>query len=333
MPEIKTDRNQAAEWARLLAAALVVFLHVPFPGKTGEIVSCLARLAVPFFFALSGFYSLGADGGTLKKRLLRLLRLNLSATALYAFWGCFKAVYWGGTVTGHLLGMFPDAGPLWRLLVLHVNPFAGHLWYLTALMCCDFVLWLWVRFGKGRGYGCLYGLGAGLLVVFFLLSTVLPGKVHYYYYRNGFLLGLPVFLLGLFLREYGRHCRLKGRQLLLAALAGVILSLTQTRLFGPTELPVGALMAVAALLLWLKEHPWLPCPRMAALAGYLGRVSTAVYVMHLLVLEAWEMTLQPRLGEAEPWLRPIAVLGLSLAAAALWTWVGQSAGRKTKQER
>lgn len=59
---MKLQRNQTLECCRILAAVFVVFLHVPFPGTVGKTVNCLARFAVPLFFAISGWFSYGAEG-------------------------------------------------------------------------------------------------------------------------------------------------------------------------------------------------------------------------------------------------------------------------------
>ena len=52
--QTKLHRNETLECCRILAAVFVVFLHVPFPGLLGKTVNCLARFAVPLFFAISG---------------------------------------------------------------------------------------------------------------------------------------------------------------------------------------------------------------------------------------------------------------------------------------
>lgn len=72
----KLQRNQTLECCRILAAVFVVFLHVPFPGTVGKTVNCLARLAVPLFFAISGWFSYGAEGRKLLRRMGRILLLT-----------------------------------------------------------------------------------------------------------------------------------------------------------------------------------------------------------------------------------------------------------------
>lgn len=332
----KTERNQAIEWGRLLASCLVVLLHVPLPGKAAGYIGCLTRMAVPFFFLVSGYFCYGADGKGMARRLVHIGKLNLSAALLYILWGCLKFRYYGGgTVLDYFRMVFPDWKPVWDFLLVQVNPFAGHLWYLNSLILCQGVLLVYIRCFRGKrvNYRPLYALGAVLLAAFFWLSTARQSTVHFFYYRNGWLMGLPLFILGLFLREYGGKRTLGSGILLGTAAAGLVLGFFQMVRFGVTELPVGTLIAAAAFVLFLAEHPEMPSRRMGKLAGRLGTVSTAVYIAHLAVLDMYEMFLMEplgtRMGGGEEWLRPFIVLGASLAAAAVWAAL---TGRKKRAE-
>lgn len=321
----KTERNQAIEWGRLLASCLVVLLHVPLPGKAAGYLGCLTRMAVPFFFLVSGYFCYGAEGKSLARRLVHIGKLNLLAALLYILYGCLKFRYdGGGRLADYFRMVFPSWKPVWDFLLVQVNPFAGHLWYLNSLMLCQGVLLVYIGCirNKRGNYWPLYGLGMVLLAVFFWLSTVRQSAVHYYAYRNGWLMGLPLFILGLFLGEFGGKLTRKNGSLLGIAAAGLALGFFQTVRFGMTELPVGTLIAVAALVLLLAGHPKLPSRLLGKLAGRLGTVSTAVYIVHLAVLDIYEMVLKEplamRMGGGEAWLRPFAVLGISLAAAVVY---------------
>lgn len=51
-------RNKSLDAAKAVAACLVVFIHVSFPGQVGQIIKVLARCAVPFFFMISGYFAI-----------------------------------------------------------------------------------------------------------------------------------------------------------------------------------------------------------------------------------------------------------------------------------
>ena len=62
---MKPARNGIVSAYKLIAACAVVFIHFPFPGAFGKWVDCLARFAVPLFFAISGYYAYRVDAGRL----------------------------------------------------------------------------------------------------------------------------------------------------------------------------------------------------------------------------------------------------------------------------
>ena len=51
------QRNGSMELLKFAAAFFVVWIHAPFPGKLGQLVSTLARFAVPMFFLFSGYFN------------------------------------------------------------------------------------------------------------------------------------------------------------------------------------------------------------------------------------------------------------------------------------
>ena len=61
--KLKKPRNQTIDILKLIISFFVVFHHVPFPGIKGEVVKCIARCTVPFFFAVSGYFSYGIGSG------------------------------------------------------------------------------------------------------------------------------------------------------------------------------------------------------------------------------------------------------------------------------
>ena len=54
-------RNKNLDAVKAVAACFVVFIHVGFPGETGQIIKVIARFAVPFFFMISGYFCYYAE--------------------------------------------------------------------------------------------------------------------------------------------------------------------------------------------------------------------------------------------------------------------------------
>ncbi len=332
---VKKERNQSVELCRMVAALAVVFLHVPLPEPVGSWVGCLARFAVPFFFMVSGYYSLNQSCDWLKRRLVSVLKLNVYAALPYYIWK-YLAFYRGSAGMEFLRAEVFPPNVLMDWLLRHVHPGAGHLWFLAALVPCYAGLWLYVRLreGKARNNQPLYLMGLFLMGTDFLLSTLLPVNgmaVPFMVYRNGWCLGLPLFLLGMFLHEYEdtivEKFHLTTGKLILLTGAGILLSLIQYKSYGTSEIYLGTIPEMIGLMLLLTAHPVLPRP-----LGFLrwatprfGRISTVVYIIHLLLLSAYEerfrVLAEARLGHWEAWARPFLIATASLIVAILWDWL------------
>lgn len=336
---ITRQRNLSLECCKLIAACFVVFIHIPFPWPVGEFVLCLARFAVPMFFAISGWYSYQARPGKLAKRMGHVLLLELVGIGIMLLWGIIAALYVGRDMKEMLLEALPGAEQLKLWLLFNEDPYGGQLWYLSASALCYAVLWLYTRLGGTRwGYRPMYVLGGCLLGAHFAmgeLSKFTGLTVYFKIYRSGIFFGLPMFLMGLFLRENRDRLlsKLKTPQLLLLMLGGTLISIGEWKYFDVYDLYMGLLLSVPALLLLTARYPGVP-RWMEGIAGACGTVSMVVYLVHLAVNDIYLGFVQWRLaqyvGSWEPWLQPWGVLAMSLAAGVLWWLVLQLWGKLRK---
>lgn len=330
----KKERNQSIELCRLTAAIAVVFIHVALPDPIGGWINCLCRFAVPFFFMVSGYFSFGRDSVWVKGQLVKVLKLNLYAPMLYYAWKYIE-FYRGSGLWAFLGDEVFHQGIFMQWLIQHIGPGAGHLWFLSALVPCYLGLWIYVRFREGEWNTPLYLVGFFLMGVYFILATILPSnglQIPYEAYRNGWFLGIPLFLLGMFLHEYGKQitekfCLSAGRLVLLVAI-GILLSLLQYRTYGTSEVFLGTIPELIGLLLLLAAHPVLPGNFLKRVTPRLGRISTVIYIIHILVKDMYDTYLFPRaaesLGVLEPWMKPFLVAIISFAGAILWDWLLRS---------
>lgn len=321
-------QNETLECIRLLACVLVVFAHVPFPGKLGEWIACLFRFAVPFFFAVSGYFSYGKSASRLLGRLKHILLLNLAAIGICLLGDCLVALSWGGSMSEEVLASFPDLKKLARWVFLHINPFGGHLWYLTAIAFCYGAAVLYTGFfpeGK-TDYRPLYFTGFFLFLLRYTGADILAFgdvRVDYYLFRDGVFIGLPMFAMGVFLGQYHARIlecyRLTAGKLLCVLALGIGLSLLQWKGLSIQELPLGAVVQVMALLLLAAAKPRVPgCGKLLSQVRFLA---TWVYIIHLSVKDVYEAFLLPvtaeLFGSREAWLRPVLVLIASIALCLL----------------
>lgn len=319
------QRNLTLEICKLIASAFVVFIHVPFPWPAGDLVLCLARFAVPMFFAISGWYSYRATPEKLLRRLGHVLLLELAGITIMLLWNAAAALYTGRDLVQAFRDFLPDRTGLLRWIIFQDEPFGGQLWYLSASAFAYGVLWVYARFLEKRwGWRPMYVLGGCLLAVHYFLgefSHFTGLDIYSRNYRSGLLMGLPLCLLGRFLREYKE--KLPSGTGLLAALFlfGTGLSVAEWTLVGTQELYLGLLLSVPALLLLTNRHPSVP-HWMEKAAAFCGPLSTGIYLAHFAFLDIYlgffQWRLQAYFPTTEHWLQPLAVLALSTGASIGW---------------
>ena len=74
------NRNYGLDLLKAICAFMVVSIHSPFPGLLGDIFIPLARIAVPIFFMITGYYySHTKEHKKEKKQIIKLLKLCVSA--------------------------------------------------------------------------------------------------------------------------------------------------------------------------------------------------------------------------------------------------------------
>ena len=327
------------ELCKLIASFFVVCIHYWLPGKLGSWVEVLARFAVPMFFLISGYFNYGADCRQAGRRAKGILRLYLIAVAAYLLWGCISTELEGGSTVAYLIKAIPDPDEWYLWLAVQMDPFAAHLWYLNALMVVYGVYWVYLRFrGEGNSKP-LYFAGFALFAVYFhacVMPTTLPETEVLKACRNAWFTGIPMFTLGMFLREYAQRIvevfRLTTGKQLLLLFGGIGLVTLQWAADCITFLPIGVLPLLAGLMLLTITHPHISGTS-KFWAGFFSRCgtwSTWIYILHPLVRGAYKQLLRPAVfdlitEEAERAIHPLIVIALSLLAAMV---IERVSGRK-----
>lgn len=325
--KISHGRNQAMECFKLIASILVLLVHAPFSGSVSTVINVLARCAVPGFFAISGFFSYGRGSAVLTKRLRHILLINLAGFGAILVWNCFAIELDGGSSIGYLRAVFPTAEEAAQLLLINLNYLNDTLWYLPAILECYILVWGYVTFfgEKPVNYTPLYIVSFCLYCINLLLGTLsnAVGEHAIFLYRNALFFGLPMFSLGCFLRQYGEQIlenfHLTDKRLLLVILGGLALAFLEWIGCGVCDSMLGCCIAVTALMLLMSRHPRLSEePGAERLFAFLGSLSTGVYLLHSVVIEACDRFLGLWFSASGSWLRPVTVLLVTLAAAAAW---------------
>lgn len=328
-------RNQSIDLAKLIASFFILFIHAPFPGTFGNGIASLSRFAVPFFFAVSGYFSFRISAKKIARRIWYVLRLELIGIFLYLLWRSGYTLYTGGSLPAYWLTLVPTARMFLKWAVLNLDPYATHLWYLPALLFCYGVLYLYTRFfgSKPVYFQPFYIAGVLLTAVHFVLdelATVLGVPFPFMIYQNGLLTGLPMFALGIFLREYREQImenfNLNARKLWGFLLLGSLLSIMEWSCFGVCIFYCGTILMVLSLMLLVSSYPEVSHAGSATrLTGSFGAISTIIYIVHPIFVEFYLHFVHGRLvfylEDKAAWLGPLLIAAacflLSAVCAAL----------------
>lgn len=79
-------RNEWMDVVRFWAMLGVFFSHCRFPGWTGEYIRRFSTLAVPLFFASSGYFSARIEKKHCQRRFLQMCRIVFVANVFYFFY-------------------------------------------------------------------------------------------------------------------------------------------------------------------------------------------------------------------------------------------------------
>ena len=329
----KTKRMQSIECFRVIASMMVVFIHCEGAGRFGAMMNCLARVGVPFFCVTSGFFSYYAREKSIEKRFWSIVKLTLVAKLMYLLWGCYRlAVTDPGSVLDWIRNLF-SATALMEMLLLNVSRTAAHLWYLNSMVFIYAVIWIYVRWSEDGScsYKPLYIFCVWQYAIHVVLSSFSVASnyyIGYRIYRNGLLTGLPMFVLGLFLREYNEKIisvfHLTKLKLVGLIGVGAFLSLLQLKGVGKVEMPLGALLEVIAVILLCVQMPTISKDSgiVSSVISTFGTLSTYIYITHIFWMNVYHEYIKKyilSLGKtAEDDFDPFVVLGITLATGVLY---------------
>lgn len=262
---------------RMIAAALVIKIHtadIPFLGENGNLLlsGVTARIAVPFFFAATGFFTDLEDPAKVKKLLEKTILLYAAATAVYLPYGTYfasiKQVVFDGSF--YHLWYFP-ALALGTVIVFFLKKLPT-----PAALTIASILYL---FGLcGDSYILLAQKAEPLRRILDVLSNA------FYYTRNGIFFA-PLFLLtGNIIgnKVRGDEHRRRPKKLLICAfcftISLMLLAVERFSLRGITYPPrdsmfISLMPCTVFLLLTLSSINMKPRPA-------LRRISMWIYIIH-----------------------------------------------------
>ncbi|PZQ63493.1 MAG: hypothetical protein DI570_08730 [Phenylobacterium zucineum] len=267
-----TTRMVGIDAFRLLAIAAVIFIHLPKIGALGQLADALARFAVPFFFAASGYFLAGSRrpvAAELQKSARRLLIPYIAWTTIYTWY----AVSFRG----------PQEDRLTPLRLLIDGGGGYHLWFLPSLFVCTCLLLAMRRLSDGA----LITIAAALYAVGVALGTYSRPLFGFdnelWNMRDGPFFGFIFMSFGFVVARRGLRLSLWASLALLltSAICQVIEAYlingydhTILRDLQISTVPYGCAALLTALA--LPDRAW------TRVLAYLGERSLGIYLLHML---------------------------------------------------
>ena len=216
------ERNYGMDKLKFICAFLVVCIHSPLPGICGAIMVPIARIAVPIFFMISGYYSKNEFP---KKQVIKILKLILISNIIYFLFNLFCS-FFKGNIDSYLYNVF-NLKALFEFLFFNSSSVSEHLWYLNALLYTLIIVgFLADKINFKKIYFIIPILLIGDLIFGKYSLAIFNTEIPYIYVRNFLFVGIPYFLLGKLMFNYKNKLNFENNYLILIFLSIIFMFTT-----------------------------------------------------------------------------------------------------------
>lgn len=294
---MKKQRNELLNIMEAIAAILVIFIHICFPTGAGRAVVAIARISVPFFFGISGYFfyknSPEKELASIPRKIKHLLLLLLCSEAVYfAYYlllqidNCgftFQAVK--NVIESEILDFY--CNNLLSRLVVFAPPLNGIFWFVGSLIVVYLCFYFIVRNNQQQtafriSLVCLV-IGYVLRRVFFYTGV----ETDFPYERLLPFLPFPFFMIGYYIREnQSRFDRISDNIYYGLFVLGVCLTLLEQLVEkGDHTLYAGTLILVPTMLSFGGKHrSYVPKTAAGKYLSHVGtNTATYIYMLHMMV--------------------------------------------------
>lgn len=290
-PALKTGTHiHSIDVMRIVMAFLVVAIHFPFAGKSGDVFITFGKTAVPFFLVVCGYFLYRDDNSEMMKRLIKQTKkIFIFFVASNVFYAGYLAIYLRVT-EGSFNGMRDcfTTKALLDFLLYNFSPFSEHLWYLGSLL---YALLIMLLLNKLKALNIAMFAAPLLVAAYVVLMHI--GFCDGYQLRNAVLVGLGYTMMGMLIKRF-EH-KILDHKAAAPLLWIVFIICCATAIFElngykqGTAVPfVSCEILVYVIVLLCLKYPDF-CK--GTFAEWLGReCSLTVYIMHIAVMMLINMT-------------------------------------------
>jgi len=319
--DLSSKRKQGLDVLKCLCCFLVVVLHAPFGGELGKYIIMLARVAVPIFFMITGyFYTATVEKHREIKQIKKILCLICFSNVVFFVWQGVVCVLKRNSILEYLKGLL--SLEKWvKFLVFNESPFSGHLWYLNALL---YVLVIAYFLNKKNLFEHVCKACPGLLLfdlIFGKYSLVFFGReFDIVFVRNFLFVGIPYFCIGnLIFKNQEKFAKtLSKGKMCIGVLCFAALNIVERYLLIKNNVNAyrdhylfTTFLAIALFIFFLLMEE----NKRYNLFSFIGnKCSLEIYIFHPLIVVVAGIAVDVlRLGSIYEYVRPIVVFAASVA--------------------
>ncbi|MDE6844907.1 MAG: acyltransferase family protein [Lachnospiraceae bacterium] len=202
MRAISQKENVSLNILKGVACICVVWIHCPFPGTAGKVITGFARFAVPLFFAISGYFVYDKEPEKIYCKIKHIAKILIVTEGFYFIWyfirGCIRGGRYG-VVEWIRKTLTLEA--VMNCIVFQKTIIIDVAWFLLALLLA-YMLTLGVN-----KYACWKSMFRIIPILLFLneiiartAPSICPDGMRWYWNANLWLLGWPCYVIGYWIR-------------------------------------------------------------------------------------------------------------------------------------
>lgn len=280
--------------AEAIAAFLVVFIHFPFSGRAGSVVLAIARISVPFFYCVSGYFFFKGDTQkeieSIPRKIKKLGRLVcFSELAYLLFYVVLQIENIGFTFQAVTNVLGAELERYCEDLAAHLLVFSpllnGVCWFVLSL--CVVYIVAYVIFKCGWQHRALVLsiilLPAGILLRRIVVAAGITTEIPYE--RILPFLPFPFFMIGYYIHKYQQYFdSISNIKYGFALCFGVILTIME-QFYDTHTLYVGTPILVIGLIAFCgKNKDYSVKSYVGQYLSHIGsQTATYIYIMHMMV--------------------------------------------------
>lgn len=254
-------RNIAIDYSKLIFSFLVIAIHCQTvtgsPLIDWGIQNGIARISVPFFFLVNGFY-LPPSGKHCAHYFKRLF-------SIYVVWSIIYLPFWSADLKWQVI---------FSIMGYH------HLWYLSALIFASLVLFILEKYQTPHRF-----LFLGSFVLFFTGFVLAQTGINIYKYRNFIFMGFPFICLGHLIRYHSHRFISLNNKTLFSLCTIFLISLlsesflTYNGILRSSDMHLSLILLCPTLFILIQRNG-----TMIRADGYFSHIASLVFFIHILVI-------------------------------------------------